>query len=217
MKCLLCYFETNEIDSLKKHYLEYHNVDSKNRFFKKVIDTTGKKENNVFHGKKCARCNEFLPTVVSRLNHDFLKHYDAGRVALTEEKPMTIFDVGPIKIFEIRCYDFSNSEQVVDEFLFNVKSKVARSEVDFFIRCGFSIQNIQPSPESFDQPLLSSRYWSTDPIQTKSFNDFVFVSVRDSVLKRVINNGLTSSSWRFNRFNYINVKTTTTPIVNVVR
>ena len=49
----------------------------------------------------------------------------------------------------------------------------------------------------------------SDLIQTKSFNDFV--------LKRVINNGLTGSSWRFNRFNYINVKTTTIPIENLVR
>ena len=140
MKRLLCYFQTNKIDYLKKHYLKYHNVDSKNCFFKKVIDSLEKEENNVFHGKKCVRCNEFLPTVTSRLNHDFLKHYEIGRIALTEEKPMTISDVGPIKIFEIRFenhstgYDFFNSEQVVDQFLFNARSKIPRLDADFFIR-----------------------------------------------------------------------------------
>ena len=164
MKCLLCYFPTNEIYNLKKHYLEYHNVDSKNRFFFKLIDSLEKEENNVFHGKKYVRCNKFLPTVTSRFNHDFLKHYKIGRVALTEEKAITIFDVGPIKIFEIRFenhstdYDFFNSEQVVDQFLFNARSKIPRLNADFFIRCGFSIKNIQPSPEGFDQPLISSRY-----------------------------------------------------------
>ena len=51
------------------------------------------------------------------------------------------------------------------------------------------------------------RYWSTDPIQTKLFNDFAFFNTRESVLKRVINNGMTGSSWHFNRFLYINIKT----------
>ena len=30
-----------------------------------------------------------------------------------------------------------------------------------------------------DVPLTNSRYWSTEPIQTKSFNDFVFFSLRE--------------------------------------
>ena len=51
-----------------------------------------------------------------------------------------------------------------------------------------------------EEPLTNSRYWSTEPIQTKSFNDFVFFSLRESVLKRVINNELTGSLWFFKRF-----------------
>ena len=45
------------------------------------------------------------------------------------------------------------------------------------------------------------------PYQTKSFNDFIYFDLRESILKRVINNGLTFSSWNFNNsFLYINVK-----------
>ena len=55
-------------------------------------------------------------------------------------------------------------------------------------------------------PLKNSRYWLTELIQTKSFNDFVFFSLREAILKRTINNGLTGSSWFFKRFLYINVK-----------
>ena len=89
---------------------------------------------------------------------------------------------------------------MVDEFLFNVKTRIRRSDTDFLVRCGFSLENIQPPIDDYDQPLKVSRYWSTDPIQTKSFNDFVFFNTRKSVLKRVTNNGMTGSLWHFNRF-----------------
>ena len=86
-------------------------------------------------------------------------------------------------------------EQLVDEFLSNVKRRKARSERDYLTRCGFSLQNVQPSPEGFDQPLNATRYWSTDPISTISFNDFVLFHIKDTILKRVIITGLSGSSW----------------------
>ena len=89
----------------------------------------------------------------------------------------------------------------------NVKRKIKRSNEYFLIRCGFSLENIQPVLDNYNEPLKNTRYWSTDPIETKSFNDFVYFNVRESILKRVINNGLTGSSWHFNRFVYIIVKT----------
>ena len=97
-------------------------------------------------------------------------------------------------------YDFYNSESLVDEFLFNFKTRIRRSGTDFLVRCGFSLENIQLPIGDYDQPLKVSRYWSTDPIQTKSFSDFVFFNTRESVLKRVTNNGMTGSPWHFNRF-----------------
>ena len=120
-----------------------------------------------------------------------MKRYEFGKdAAVSEEKSISIITVGAIKIYEIRFENHSS---------------------------GFSLQNIQSSPEGFHQPLRSSRYWTTDPIQTKSFNDFVLFTIRDSILKRVINNRLTGSFWHFNRFNYINIKTTKAPIDNLVR
>ena len=102
---------------------------------------------------------------------------------------------------------FFNSEKLVNEFLLSIKSKIFRSNTDFYIRCGFSLKNMQASLTDDDVSLTNSRYWSTELIQTKSFNDFVFFSLRESILKRVINNRLTGSSWFFKRFSCINVKT----------
>ena len=41
---------------------------------------------------------------------------------------------------------FFNAEKLVDKFLLNVKNRVGRSNSDFFIKCGFSLENIQPLP-----------------------------------------------------------------------
>ena len=68
------------------------------------------------------------------------------------------------------------------------------------------MENIQPSPIENEQPIKNSRYWLTEPYQTKPVNDFTYFNLRESVLKRVIKNGLPGSSWHFNRFLCINVK-----------
>ena len=103
-----------------------------------------------------------------KINHDFLKHYENGR-NVVEEKPVSI-------TFQEHSssYDFYNSESLVDEFLLHVKNMIERSNADFFIRCGFSLENIQPPPTDYEQPLKNSWYWLTESIQTKSFNGFVF-------------------------------------------
>ena len=111
-----------------------------------------------------------------------------------------------LTIKNILLFMIFDSVSVVDESLFNVKNRIKRSKVKYLIRSGFSLENIQPVLDQYNEPLKNSRYWTTDPIQTNSFNDFVYFNLRESILKRVINNGLTGSSWHFNRFVYINVK-----------
>ena len=207
MKCLLCNFKANDSENVRKHYLDFHNVDQNNHFFKKLF----KKQNNVLHGKKCIICDEFLPNSRYKVIHDFLVHYEAGKDVF-EKKPLTYATIGEIRKYEITFsehshdYDFYNAEKLVHAFLLNVKNKLARSNVGFFIKCGFSLENIQPSPIEKEQPVKNSQYWSTEPYQTKSFNDFIYFNLRESILKRVINNSLTGSSWHFNLFLYISVK-----------
>ena len=38
------------------------------------------------------------------------------------------------------------------------------------------------------------------------FNDFIVSEIRFDILKRVINNNLSVSSWHFNRFKHLNLK-----------
>ena len=211
MKCLLCQYNTNDKSELKKHYLKYHNVDKNNFFFKKLID----QRSNVIHGRKCKYCDEFVFS--NKVNHDFLKHYDKGLSIDFDgdgdlDKPINVTQIGDVKKFEITFkehssyYDFFDSVAVVDNFLAQIKNVMQRYENDVLLRAGFSIENIQQALDNYSEPLIQTRYWSTEPIQTKSFNDFVLFKTRESILKRVINNRLSGSAWNFNKFNYLNVK-----------
>ena len=212
MKCLLCQYENNEKKKIKEHYLKDHNVDENNSFFKKLID----QKNNLFYGKKCNYCNEF---VLNKPNHDFLKHYGKG-LSIDDngdgndnlDKPINIIDAPSIRKFEITFrehssfYDFFDSVAVVDSFLAQVKDIMKRNDNKVLIRAGFCIENIQEPLDGYSDPLTSNRYWSTEPLQTNYLNDFILFKVRDSILKRVIVNRESGSAWNFNKFNYINVK-----------
>ena len=208
MNCLLCEYRNNEKSDLKEHYIKDHDVDENNLFFKRLID----QKDNVIYGKKCKYCSEFVPS--NKVKHDFLKHYGKGFNGANDDfdKPVNINHVGIIKKYEITFkehssyYDFFDSVAVVDSFLAQIKKLVQRYDSDVLIRAGFSIENVQQTLDNYTEPLLQSRYWTSEPIQTKSFNDFVLFKTRESILKRVINNRQSGSAWNFNKFNYLNVK-----------
>ena len=77
MKCYLRRFKKDNAEKVKKSYLDFHNVDPNNQFFKRLFDDS---QNNVFCAGQCVRCKEFLPTNNSRKCHNFFKHYDAARM-----------------------------------------------------------------------------------------------------------------------------------------
>ena len=208
MKCLLCLASFNSDERLIEHYVEYYKVDRNNRFFQKLFQPS--KNGSIF--RKCLRCGDFLSTESFKVKHDFLKHYPDGDSVPFEDKPIKIVKTRNITKYEISVnnhadyYDFGNAQQVVDDFLRNVLSKF-RPRSDVLLKFGFLIENIQPSLHENLIPILSTRYWSTEPYQTRYFNDYIFYSLRENILKRAIANGMSGSSWRFRRFVYLNLKT----------
>ena len=209
MKCVLCNYQNNQLNDLKEHYLKDHNVNENNVFFKKLIN----EKRNIIHRKKCNYCNEF---VLNKAEHNFLKHYGRGTDGDDDDDddnlPVAITYTGDITKLEITFkehssyYNFFDSVAVVDSFLAQIKRLVKRYDNNVLIRMGFSIENVQQALDNYSKPLVQTRYWSTEHIQSKSFNDFISFKSRESILKRVINNGLTGSTWNFNKFNYLNVK-----------
>ena len=87
----------------------------------------------------------------------------------------------------------------MDDFLLNVKSRIRRSaEYDSIIKCAFSLENVQPSPFENEGPIVNFRYCPTKAYQTKLFDDYIYFNLREGILERVINNGMTGSPWHFN-------------------
>ena len=210
MKCVLC--QATDID--KGHYAEVHHVDENNVFFKKFID---QKQKVVLHRRKCNVCQEFV--LSNKAEHDFVKHYGAGKKSDQISKPLNVVTLGDVKKIEITFkehsldYNFYDSAALVDTFLAQVKDLVPRNEYNnLLIRAGFSIENIQEALGDYSDPLVQTRYWTTETFESKSFNDFISFKLRESVLKRVIFNNLSGSAWHFNRFNYMNVKVINQPL-----
>ena len=211
MQCVLCNYKSNN-ENIKEHYINFHNVDESNVFFKKLIGQNKK----VVYRRKCNICNEFV--LLNKAEHDFLKHYPIGSSSSVNsrndgEKPVNVTRLGSIKKIEISFkehssyYDFYDSVALVDSFLSQVKDLVPRYDNDMLIRAGFSIENVQQVlNDNYLEPLVQTRYWSSEPFQSKSFNDFLSFKIRESILKRVISNRLSGSAWQFNKFNYVNIK-----------
>ena len=215
LQCLLCNQKFTNKENLKDHYVKLYEVNKNNSFFKKLMD---QKKKNVMYRRTCNYCNEFVFT--NKAEHDFLKHYMIGSgndendvfQGYDTVRPLNVTSQGVIKKFEITFrehssyYDFFDSVALVDGFLAEINNYVFRYNNDVLIRAGFSIENIQQALSDYSEPLVQTRYWSTEPLLTKSFNDFISFKLRESILKRVVNNRLSGSAWNFNKFNYLNVK-----------
>ena len=73
-------------------------------------------------------------------------------------------------------------------------------------KCSFIIENTQNSIRPDLQPLLNTRYWTTEFYDSVYLNEFIFHALKHDILKWVINNNMSGSSWYFKRFVYLAVK-----------
>ena len=63
-----------------------------------------------------------------------------------------------------------------------------------------------------DTQCIEKRVWLTNVFLFKHFNQFVRGEIKDEIIKRLIINGQTGSSWYFKRFNRLNI--IVVPLVN---
>ena len=75
-----------------------------------------------------------------------------------------------------------------------------------WIKCSFTIENIQNSPYKDLRPIINSRYWTTPPCEGIYFNDFISYGFRQNILGGVIINGMSGSLWDFKRFVSLSLK-----------
>ena len=53
---------------------------------------------------------------------------------------------------------------------------------------------------------MNTHYWTTETYDSIYFNDFIFYSLKSDILKRVIVNQMSGSSWYFKRFLHLALK-----------
>ena len=123
-----------------------------------------------------------------------------------EEQPLDIRRYPALTIYQYKkysnLYPFCNSEKCVDEFLLNVKQRFNATDKKF----SFTIENTQNSVRTDLESFVNTRYWTTGTYASVYLNEYIFHSLKFDILKRVINNQMSGSSWYFKRFLHLAVK-----------
>ena len=161
MKCLCCDQSFANQQSLKNHYVEFHNVDENNHFFRKLFT-----RDNVFVPRKCFRCDYFCINRRDEKNHNFLTHYQLGGRRPIEDKSLkkTLFDENLKRYCIIflehgTFYNFYSSREAVLEFLtvfennYILNADLRQSR----FKCSFTIINQQPAPRDGFSEITESR------------------------------------------------------------
>ena len=95
--------------------------------------------------------SRFHSDIVQKKIHDFIRHCEDGQVKPFELKPMDMEQYGLITKYAISTYkhykeyDIYDAESVVTDFLSNIKNRFVANN-DIITKVGFTIENIQPSP-----------------------------------------------------------------------
>ena len=187
MNCLLCNYKSPDVNNLKKQYMSCHRINPANFFFLQLFN-----QENKLVCKECLRCHEFLTTKAFMDKHN-KKPAEYKTIDIIRKKDITIYQIS----FEKHSneYEFFNAEEVVDDFLFNVKNLFEPSMI-VFLKGDFALENIQTAPEVSDNTtdIKSLRYRSTDVYKSVYLNDYILAGIRNDILKRVISNKLSGSA-----------------------
>ena len=204
MECLLCSLKFTKVKFIKKHYVNYHAVNEDDPHFVELFkpDTVE---------RKCRICCVKFDSARLKKKHMFLYHYGqqmgGSRNLRASDLPLNILKKGSITYYSVNFdqhknfYDFYSSD-IVDVFLDSVY-QVFQPKSSMFKFQGYAEIVNQQRGETV--VLENKRVWLTNVYQFKYFNEFVRGEIKDEIIKRVIVNGQSGSSWYFKRFNRLNI------------
>ena len=140
----------------------------------------------------------------------FLFHYEQmGSYRGNGQLPVNTLRGGTITYYTIsydqhkNFYDFFN-EGIVDNFLSSVYNRFYPDK-EYMIQGYAEIINQQQGEYIFAE---STRVWLTNTYHATYFNEYVRGSIKSDIVKRIIINGQTGSSWYYKRFKRLTVITT---------
>ena len=137
-------------------------------------------------------------------NHMFLYHYSQAGGARNHfnELPLNVLRRAQIIYYSINFdqhrnyYNFFSTDMI--DIVLDAVYNAFKPERNLLYKFQgyFEIINQQRDPERTDK-----RVWLTTVFHFKHFNQFVRGEIKDEIVKGVIVNGQTGSSWYFKRFN----------------
>ena len=158
--------------------------------------------------RKCFRCDYFRVNNRDEKTYTFLSHYQQGGRQPIEDKPLkrTFFDEN----LQRYCIDFSehsadynfyDSRELVSDFMTVFENAFApRADLrKVRFKCSFTIVNWQPATRTGFAEITDNRVWQTNVYEGVYFNDFIKSNLVQDILKKIIQNGMTGSSWRFKK------------------
>ena len=146
MKCLLCNYSDDDLAEIEQRYVNYHRINKNNFFFQQMMLNKDALLNIDY-----IRCQKFIATKKYLSRHNFLEHYVDGEKKPAEFKTIDTRKYNEIIIYYINFekhsneYNFYNSQKLVDEFLFNVKSRF-KPQNKVFLRLIFPLRIFKTRP-----------------------------------------------------------------------
>ena len=185
-------------ETLRSHYTWQHLVNENNSYFQDLFVP----DTNL---KRCDICLMDFKNSRIKKNHMFLLHYNqTGGSRMNQQLPVNVLRRGPVKYFSINYQQHKNDffqESVTDDFLQAVYNNFV-SNNEYKIQGYAEITNQQQEDFIVSE---STRVWLTNTFTTHHFNPYVRGSIKIEILKRVIVNGMTGSSWCFKRFQRLTI------------
>ena len=141
----------------------------------------------------------------------FLYHYNqVGGARSDRGAPLNVLKRVHISYYSVNFrqpnsyYDFYRSD-MVDVFL-NAVHRIftPQRNLTYKFQAYFEIVNQQRTPDN-NFFLTENKSWITNVFRFKYFNEFLRGELKNEVTMKIINNGLTGSSWFFKRFERLNV------------
>ena len=205
MECLLCHFRSDVL-KLKEYYQDYHLIDPKDE---KILNLF---KPDYFEDDKCIECSIVFSNSRKKKNHMFLKHYkqQISGSKNNVNAPLSILRRDIITYYSVNFdqhksfYNFYSSDMIKD-FFNNVNHTFKPSKnIKYKFQVYFELVNQQRTSDN-QIFLTNNRSFLTNVFRFNYSNEFVRAELKNEITKRIIQNGLTGSSWYFRRFDIVNV------------
>lgn len=223
IKYILCKKEITDskISIYRDHLVGEHNADANNILVRKYLLSFIRPVKDKLI--TCNICKHISHNTRESTKHDLLKHYE---LTLNENDNFQIQGIST-KIKDNRFFkrytissnftEYSESFDWYDPSIADIFVKYAKNNFDRIrllngsrenktlkIQCIFSIINVRQHDGDYNE-FSSPRVWSSDTLTNTAFNDTMVDLLVKNMHLRIINNGETGSSWKFYRYDSIEI------------